>query len=91
MIRNRSILSGVLALIVAAGTAFAQNQNCPRANCPNPGQNCPRNGQCMRQGNAKGGPGAMNRGMRRGAGMRANCGGNQAGAAATADQQNTKK
>ena len=67
---SKALLSfpGALALF-AAGSIYAQAQSCPRADCPNPGQNCPRNGQGMRQcaGNAQRGPAAMNnRGMRRG-------------------------
>ena len=77
MTRNRTLLSAALTLLFTAGAALAQNQNCPRANCPNPGQNCPRNGQCMRQGgNARGGPAAVNRGMGRGRMMGGNGSGN---------------
>jgi hypothetical protein len=94
MIRTRSILSGVLALIVATGAALAQNQTCPRTDCPKQGQTCPRNGQCMRQGNAARGPaamnGGMNRGMRRASMMKSNCP-NAEAAATTATPQEKKK
>ena len=73
MNNKRSFLIAMLGLLLTAGagSALAQNPNCPRANCPNAGQNCP-NQQCPRTNAGKRGP-AMNRGARRGARMAANC------------------
>jgi hypothetical protein len=75
MNKKRSLLIAMVGLLltVGAGSALAQNPNCPRGNCPNPGQTCP-NPQCPRGANAgKRGPAAMNRGARRGARMAAKC------------------
>ena len=75
MNKKRSVLIAMLGLLLTAGagSALAQNPNCPRANCPNAGQTCP-NPECPRGANAgKGGPAAMNRGARRGARMAAGC------------------
>ena len=70
MNKKRSVLIATLGLLLTAGaiTAPAQNPNCPRANCPNAGQNCPRGANA-----GKGGPVGMNRGARRGARMTTGC------------------
>jgi hypothetical protein len=70
--RMRSlILAAVLLLSTGAGVALAQNgrrANCP---CPNPGQNCPRNGSGRWIGAGRGQGAVADRplGMRRGMGL----------------------
>ncbi len=71
MTTKRTLLTAATSLLLltaGAGIALAQNQNCPRPNCPNPGQNCAKT-ECPRGANAGKGGQAMNRGARRGAGM----------------------
>lgn len=49
MIRTKSWIVTALMLLVGGIGAFAQTQTCPRPDCPNPTQSCPRNGECPRR------------------------------------------
>lgn len=78
---TRKSLGIAAMLLSSAGSSamLAQNPNAPRGNCPNPGQNCPRNGsgQCIRAGRgagsaAQGTPAAPRQGAARRGGM-VNC------------------
>jgi hypothetical protein len=72
---KKSLLTMAMMLLAAGSGALAQTQNCPRPDCPNQGQNCPRQGQCPRgSGNAALKGRAANRGYGRGAGMGVRCG-----------------
>jgi hypothetical protein len=59
---GKSAIATAAMLLLSFGSGLALAQNGPRGNCPNPNPNCPRKGQCARNGGAKRGAGPMQSG-----------------------------
>lgn len=76
MFTTKSLGIAAMLLFSAGSSAMLAQSNAARGNCPNPGQNCPRNGsgQCIRAGGGAGSAAQGTPAPRQGAGRRGGMG-----------------